>query len=309
MKQIAFISLILLTIFSFCLPVHAHGGRTDGSGGHTDHSTGEYHYHHGYPAHDHYDIDGDGTVDCPFDFIDRTGENSGISSKVTNSNGISSQSSSKASDPEPTSGSPSKTTSVQQEHEKEEKNVPTWVYLVFAAQFVISLALFFSNRSKREEIKSISYSNQNALDAMKQSCEKQIAKKNASDKELQQVLMQIKQAEAERKQLQMVIAFEQDNLREAKLLRSRIKNAPLDVSFAEDGLPIYWKPHMMKPYGDYTVYTNEKSHIYHVDRLCASYRASERHIFHVIDRYRPCRKCAEGFFDFETAPAWFKSTL
>ena len=31
----------------------AHSGRTDSSGGHTDHSTGDYHYHHGYPAHYH----------------------------------------------------------------------------------------------------------------------------------------------------------------------------------------------------------------------------------------------------------------
>lgn len=49
-----------------------HGGRTDAQGGHYDRSTGEYHFHHGYPAHDHYDIDGDGTVDCPYRFDDNT---------------------------------------------------------------------------------------------------------------------------------------------------------------------------------------------------------------------------------------------
>ena len=37
-----------------------------------NHSTGEYHYHHGYSAHDHYDMDGDGNVDCPYDFNDQT---------------------------------------------------------------------------------------------------------------------------------------------------------------------------------------------------------------------------------------------
>lgn len=31
----------------------AHPGGTDASGGHYDRSTGEYHYHHGYPAHQH----------------------------------------------------------------------------------------------------------------------------------------------------------------------------------------------------------------------------------------------------------------
>lgn len=39
---------LLLTSFA-----SAHPGRTDAAGGHWDNSTGEYHYHHGYPAHQH----------------------------------------------------------------------------------------------------------------------------------------------------------------------------------------------------------------------------------------------------------------
>lgn len=58
----------------------AHPGRTDANGGHTDSSTGEYHYHHGYSAHQHYDIDGDGLPDCPYNFDDKTGQSSGSSS-------------------------------------------------------------------------------------------------------------------------------------------------------------------------------------------------------------------------------------
>ena len=54
------------------LSANAHSGKTDSSGGHTNHSTGEYHYHHGYSAHDHYDMDGDGDRDCPYDFDDKT---------------------------------------------------------------------------------------------------------------------------------------------------------------------------------------------------------------------------------------------
>ena len=67
----------LLIALAICLnlPViaFAHPGRTDSSGGHTDHSSGDYHYHHGYPSHDHYDMDGDGIVDCPYRFDDKTG--------------------------------------------------------------------------------------------------------------------------------------------------------------------------------------------------------------------------------------------
>lgn len=40
--------LILCTASSF-----SHPGRTDSKGGHYDNSDGSYHYHHGYPAHQH----------------------------------------------------------------------------------------------------------------------------------------------------------------------------------------------------------------------------------------------------------------
>ena len=43
----AFCALLLTSFAS------AHSGKTDASGGHWDNSTGEYHYHHGYPAHQH----------------------------------------------------------------------------------------------------------------------------------------------------------------------------------------------------------------------------------------------------------------
>ncbi len=40
----------------------AHSGRTDSNGGHYNRSTGEYHYHHGMPAHQHE------SGLCPYDF-------------------------------------------------------------------------------------------------------------------------------------------------------------------------------------------------------------------------------------------------
>ena len=46
---LAFICLVL----SISFVSSAHSGRTDSAGGHYDRSTGEYHYHHGYPAHQH----------------------------------------------------------------------------------------------------------------------------------------------------------------------------------------------------------------------------------------------------------------
>ena len=66
MKKVFKISLILMSIviiiLGSCVAVFAHPGKTDSNGGHFDRSTGEYHYHHGYPAHQHEN----GT--CPYDF-------------------------------------------------------------------------------------------------------------------------------------------------------------------------------------------------------------------------------------------------
>lgn len=63
---------VLLCMCCLCVGTVAHSGRTDSKGGHYDRSDGSYHYHHGYSAHDHYDMDGDGKKDCPYEFDDKT---------------------------------------------------------------------------------------------------------------------------------------------------------------------------------------------------------------------------------------------
>lgn len=67
------VAIFLLLLILLCIPAAAHSGGTDENGGHIDHSTGEYHYHHGYPAHQH-----DGGV-CPYNFVDKSGSTSGSS--------------------------------------------------------------------------------------------------------------------------------------------------------------------------------------------------------------------------------------
>lgn len=49
------------------LTVSAHPGGVDEFGGHED-TDGSYHYHHGYPAHEHHDLDADGDLDCPYEW-------------------------------------------------------------------------------------------------------------------------------------------------------------------------------------------------------------------------------------------------
>jgi hypothetical protein len=298
-KCIVFLFLFLITLWSTAINSLGHSGNTDGNGGHYD-SNGGYHYHHGYSAHSHEDIDGDGNLDCPYEFNDRTGYNSASSSSD----------SFYVKDYENVSTSPqvsnfsndNKTIKVVT---KEVKYIPKWVYWVFAAQFIIVLVLLIINRSKKQDIEDMVRRHKIETDSIKQSCEKQLKEKKATASDLQQLQCKVARTKNEYDELRGKIFHEQTELEKTMLLRTRMKGAPLDVYFAENGLPIYWKPGVSKPYGDYTVYVNRKTNIYHVDRDCAPYYASEDHIFHVIGNTRPCRKCATGFFDFSSVPEWF----
>lgn len=61
MKKFIILTTIIVLILSFSVVSFAHSGRTDSNGGHMNHSTGEYHYHHGKPAHQH------SNGRCPYD--------------------------------------------------------------------------------------------------------------------------------------------------------------------------------------------------------------------------------------------------
>ncbi len=72
-KRKRIILLLLVIVLSVCfipMSASAHSGKTDSAGGHHDTATGEYHYHHGHPAHDHKN----GV--CPYGDYDDTDYNS-----------------------------------------------------------------------------------------------------------------------------------------------------------------------------------------------------------------------------------------
>lgn len=130
-----------------CLTVSAHPGRTDSSGGHTDHSTGEYHYHHGYEAHSHYDMDGDGDLDCPYDFDDQTGTDSSNSS--TGNSGTYSY-----------PGDDNviiRTETVTKTVAKEVPYIPRWIYWIIAVLAGTALILLFIIKNKCNEINSLEW--------------------------------------------------------------------------------------------------------------------------------------------------------
>lgn len=82
-RRVFIILTLVILCFLFSVTAFAHSGRTDADGGHYNRSTGEYHYHHGYPAHQHTD----GV--CPYNFKDKTNHSSsgssGSSGKSSNS--------------------------------------------------------------------------------------------------------------------------------------------------------------------------------------------------------------------------------
>lgn len=91
-KYILALVTVLLLLTLVPIWAFAHSGGMDSKGGHTDHSTGEYHYHHGYPAHQH------PGGKCPYDYDNNTKYNSSSSSK-TNSTSSSSSSSKDSNEP------------------------------------------------------------------------------------------------------------------------------------------------------------------------------------------------------------------
>lgn len=95
MKKLSFIVVLFFLIISCSTTLYAHPGGTDSNGGHYNRSTGEYHYHHGYSAHQH-----PGGV-CPYDAGSNDSDDSksnSISSNVSKQeNSISKNSSSNSS--------------------------------------------------------------------------------------------------------------------------------------------------------------------------------------------------------------------
>lgn len=467
--SIAIISVVILSFLP--LNVYAHAGKTDANGGHYDWSTGEYHYHHGYAAHQHYDMDADGIIDCPYDFDDKTAHGTGNSQF-----GISEYDYF-----ERTTLDSSLNKSQNQKKESTGNNMDVSFWRIIERLFPLALCLlgiFFASsvilfttvyiihipcawiirninnditEENREKIScAISSSivnvvlcalfipsvtkklcsdpnmlaallviivfllcflisdiwwkflridslnkEKDSLSEERKEIEKKVSKQKqeheATIKLLQDKLAQEKELSKERfcatpyvkelHNLEATVAYLKDELAEKemiiKMLQSlvnhkskenteksleeqaqsnncdylerirfletelesaysllseedvenclirateisrdgnnvypniivKVKNKiPPGIAFAKDGMPVYWKYDPDKPYGDYTVYSNERSSIYHIDKYCAGYSASKTHIFKVIDTKRPCQKCARGYFHFTTVPEWF----
>lgn len=324
MKKCSIISLFLALILCVPISAGAHAGDTDASGGHYDHSTGEYHYHHGYPAHQHYDMDGDGFRDCPYDFDDQTGANSGSSSSsggstdftpLTYRDGFSDGYDYGYGDGQEEGYDAGYKDGQENGHsEGYSKGAESLYGLIgFLVLCLIALCIAFCIVIKRKNDIERNYS------IAASQYEKKLKSFSDAKDNLKAIQSATTELQQKHDQVAAKLTLEQNTLLElrketvreqlvlesTRKCRQRIKEAPPDITFAEDGEPVYWKPDVNKPYGDYTVYLNKTGTIYHTDRFCASYSSSVRHIFTVISTSRPCEKCAKHAFDFTSVPDWY----
>ena len=320
MKRIILSIFLVLLLLSIPLSVSAHAGKTDSQGGHTDWSTGEYHYHHGYPAHDHYDMDGDGILDCPYDFVDKTNHSSSGSS----SSGYTGYSL-PAIETRPLPTFPKATDSTvpiktQSKNESGEETMSSfWKYLI-GAMIITIVVLLFKLWSRNEDIKILKRDSENTIewlrkksqqetDKIKSEYENRISSLEGSLRHKDEsftnmrnnLLSQIEQSKSETKKLKS--SLKSDLTCFDSIFREKCGDNYLYKLFGApkgdyvcgdnlpstlDGSPSYW--------GDkYTFYTSSKGIKYH-SKNCRhvgnySIPVNSYTIYSSQGEYVPCQQC------------------
>ena len=317
----AFISILICILF--VLEVSAHPGGTDSDGGHWDYDAGEYHYHHGYTAHSHYDMDGDGAVDCPYDFVDRTDSHSGTS------NGGSSYSSRSYND-----SSNTRIVTVYEDREviKEVPVIPIWIKWAAGLSIVWILYLIKSNRWKKDDIDNLERTVkqlkleaqereqfhkdeiQRMYEVYKDKCfqfgktHREEIDQIVSDKDKIINALQLENTSLGKKLHSVItsisvgeVYFPEPSNPEFALHRIEI---PEDVYFIDGNIPVKGIVTSSSPFGDFTVFTLSRSDIYHSNKYCSGTFSMEAvHLFDVIGQKRPCRRCGKDHGS--TPPKWY----
>ena len=331
-----FLSL-MFALYFLITPVFAHPGRTDSAGGHYDRSTGEYHWHHGMSAHQHYDMDGDGILDCPYNFKDTTNHSSGSSSSYSYTTAPATFAT------VPTTSSPRATTAPQETttEKKEGKNgMIGWI-----VSLALVIALYGCSKSHQQE-SDIDQDRMRKKDQEIQSLKKSLEAKDKAladlDEEMKHKLAaaiteansykekyivtqakldsiySVSENESDKTDGERISSLSaqicdlkeelQDKENKITDLSSkldkyiRLEQIPKDVYIRKDGLPVLLKSDTWK-YGDYTAYLSKRSMVYHMDYLCAPAGAPAVHLFKVPNSYRACMKCALG--TSRIPPDWY----
>lgn len=327
MKKFLIMLTVCLFLSGLSVTAFAHPGKTDSEGGHYDHSTGAYHYHHGYSPHSHYDRNGDGVADCPYDFDDQTGANNGTLS----SGGAASKQSYEYKD------TPEISTVYKDRIVTKEVNyIPSWIkwYMGISALWIICLKI--SSRWKQQKIAELESSiqvKQEEAKKQKEIYDAELLKKkeaydsrvgelsswfaeklNAANIEKWQTVTELKsENECLKKELHSVITtipvgeayFPEPSNVELSLYRIEI---PDDVYFIEGKIPVKGIVTRYSPFGDFTVFTLSHSDIYHSNKYCnGTFSMEPVHLFDVMNRKRPCLRCGKNYGT--TPPEWYTELI
>ena len=271
------VCIVLIPMQSF-----AHSGGTDADGGHIDHSTGEYHWHHGYGPHQHYDMNGDGILECPILYGSSQNNDNAASSTQNNRTISRSSGTSYASTASPQSGQAHTTRLTNTNAEQKSKTVPNWLALGYIPITGIGLYLLVKYCKTKTELK------------------------NTADKMQQQRIaysLEQQQFESDFQELSQAI-FRQ--LGGNDILK--LAQAPEKHDVAEDGMPMEIDDSSLKWGRAYTFYCSERSHHPKYHRAGCRYCNSGAAInAYQLKRRRvePCLICKPQFPDLE----WYERYL
>ena len=283
------IATLVICVSLFAIESYAHPGRTDANNGHTDHSTGEYHYHHGRPAHGHYDIDGDGDIDCPYDFESTPKKSSAISGadisidyKTTYNSGYSDGYDDGITWGEQERSAFIQTTSKELQAKLSDQKAVSISTGIIAAVIILCLSSKL-NKQKQENEKLNSMLN----------LQREGHGKLKSD--ISKIIFLAERTAPE------------ENKNAIRTFSEKYGTIPIDfppdVYFTKGFIPVKGSVTEDRPFGDFTVYVSDTGRKYHVNRHCVPTSLRAIHIYKTGSHYYFCSRCAK--FSDNHPPKWY----
>ena len=256
MKNKFILIIVLLFLFFSVTVVSAHPGRTDSDGGHYDQSTGTYHYHHGYPAHQH------NNDKCPYDFIDLTNSFSGSTDTIEDPDDSFVDSTDDIEYPDDSFSSD--TNLIKSSSKKISLTFGRVIELIFCSFWGLYLLYMVFSIAKilLEEL----------FDKIKECFKRK--------KRLISPPVSAPEIEPQNQQDYYFKLY-------ANIDPIDCCNIPRRCCI-KDGLPSSRDPGR---YGIYTVYISDHDNFYHIDNRCRNYYTYSANLYNVRDHYSPCPDC------------------
>lgn len=310
MKRKLIVLLSVVLAFSILLlPALAHSGRTDSNGGHYNRTTGEYHYHHGYPAHQHDPY-------CPYQNKDNTSTNSTSNKNTTGSTKPAGTTNSTGSTVKPSTSSNNKNQYVPQneyqrgyldgykkglaqgDDKKYDSGLQEGIEIGFDSGFSQGKsegmqeteALLAEERTSGMTSTAVSVFATCGFFAFV--IWYLLYRENKPEKKIQTYKSKDNLPETYRDQLSKLLSAQKCQL-----------DLPKDVYLSLNATPIKGRASFDRPFGDFTCYMAPNQLEYHKKFGCCN-AESPVHLFKISSNVRPCKICI-GNLSGEGLPKWY----